>query len=135
MEHIKKYRFVAEHSPEGAKTVRYVLDREHAIAERMVKLEKDEQKYSKPLEVHPEGDKQQKALENQDAAYAKLNVDDISAMEKGRDLLWAQALGLGEKAIKTAIGNSADKSKTASHPDIAAQENGKIKMFKPGKKT
>ncbi|MCI8667407.1 MAG: helix-turn-helix transcriptional regulator [Dorea sp.] len=41
MEHIKKYRFVAQHSPEGAKTITYVLEREHAIAKHMTELESE----------------------------------------------------------------------------------------------
>lgn len=33
--HIKKYRFISEHSPDGAKVVDMVLDREYFIAERL----------------------------------------------------------------------------------------------------
>lgn len=35
MEHIKKYRFISEHSPDGAKVVDTVLDREYSIAEQL----------------------------------------------------------------------------------------------------
>jgi len=38
---IKKYRFISEHSPDGAKVVDAVLDREHSIAEQL--RNKDEQ--------------------------------------------------------------------------------------------
>lgn len=34
-EHIKKYRFISKHSPDGAKTVDTILDREYAIAEKI----------------------------------------------------------------------------------------------------
>lgn len=34
-EHIKKYRFISTHSPDGANVVDTVLDREHAIAEKL----------------------------------------------------------------------------------------------------
>ncbi|WP_331492683.1 XRE family transcriptional regulator [Sporofaciens musculi] len=82
--------------------------------------------------------KQFKALETQNAAYAELNAEDISALERGRDLLWAQALGIDKNS---GVKESTDKSKTVSHPDIsaldpkdlAALERGKIKMFKPEK--
>lgn len=36
-EHIKKYRFISEYSPDGASVVDMVLDREHAIAEKLRK--------------------------------------------------------------------------------------------------
>lgn len=96
------------------------------------------------LEKQKENFEQQKAfdLKNKNAAYSKLEVEDISALEKGRDLLWAQALGIDKKDIKNSgAKESTDKSKTVSHPDIsaldpkdlAALEHGKIKMFKPGK--
>ena len=35
MEHIKKYRFISTHSPDGAVVVDTVLDREYAIAEKL----------------------------------------------------------------------------------------------------
>jgi len=35
MEHIKKYRFLTEHSPVGASVVDAVLDREHVIAQKL----------------------------------------------------------------------------------------------------
>lgn len=35
MEHIKKYRFISEYSPDGAGVVDTVLDREYAIAEKL----------------------------------------------------------------------------------------------------
>lgn len=35
MEHIKKYRFIFEYSPEGAKTVDAVLNREYCMAEQL----------------------------------------------------------------------------------------------------
>lgn len=35
MEHIKKYRFISIHSPDGANVVDIVLDREHSIAEKL----------------------------------------------------------------------------------------------------
>jgi len=73
-----------------------------------------------------------------DSAYSKLEAEDISALERGRDLLWAQALGIDKNS---GVKESTDKSKTVSHPDIsaldpkdlAALERGKIKMFKPEK--
>lgn len=34
-EHIKKYRFIVEYSPDGAKMVDTVLDREHSIAKQL----------------------------------------------------------------------------------------------------
>lgn len=77
-----------------------------------------------------------------DSAYSKLEAEDISALERGRDLLWAQALGIDKKESKKSDAKeSTDKPKTVSHPDIsaldpkdlAALEHGKIKMFKPGK--
>lgn len=77
-----------------------------------------------------------------DSAYTKLEAEDISALERGRDLLWAQALGIDKKESKNSgAKESTDKSKTVSHPDIsaldpkdlAALERGKIKMFKPEK--
>lgn len=34
-EHIKRYRFIAEHSPDGAKTIDTILDREYAIADKI----------------------------------------------------------------------------------------------------
>lgn len=40
MEHIKKYRFISEHSPEGAKTVDTVLSREFYIAEQLTEQSK-----------------------------------------------------------------------------------------------
>ncbi len=42
---IKKYRFISEHSPDGAKVVDTVLDREYSIAEQL--RNKDEQKKKK----------------------------------------------------------------------------------------
>lgn len=40
MEHIKKYRFISEHSPEGAKTVDMVLSREFYIAKQLTEQSK-----------------------------------------------------------------------------------------------
>lgn len=37
MEQIKKYRFISLHSPEGIKTVDYILDREYGVAEQIRK--------------------------------------------------------------------------------------------------
>ncbi len=43
MEYIKKYRFIRDHSPEGTKTIDYVLDREYILAERIAELEETRQ--------------------------------------------------------------------------------------------
>lgn len=52
--HIKKYRFIEEHSPEGAKTVTYILNREHTLAERIYELEKETNKNSYDSAFHNE---------------------------------------------------------------------------------
>lgn len=50
---IKKYRFISEHSPEGVKTVNYILDREHEIAERIANLKKENLDHSNTVEFQP----------------------------------------------------------------------------------
>lgn len=35
IDHIKKYRFISEHSPEGIETVNYILNREYKVAEQI----------------------------------------------------------------------------------------------------
>lgn len=57
---VEKYRYIEKNSPEGAKTVNYVLDREYTIAERMMKLEEDHRKNTEntinPMPKLPEAD-------------------------------------------------------------------------------
>lgn len=78
-----------------------------------------------------------------DSAYSKLESEDLDALEKGMDLLFSQSVGSKKEAIEDSeIGESMDKAKTVLHPDIsaldpddiAALENGQIKMFNHGKK-
>lgn len=45
MEHIKKYRLIAEYSPDGASVVNTVLDRENSIAKKL----KEQEEYRKKL--------------------------------------------------------------------------------------
>lgn len=52
MEHIKKYRFITEHSPEGANMVDTVLNREYSIAEQI----KEKSKRIAELEGAAQGD-------------------------------------------------------------------------------
>lgn len=66
MEYIKKYRFIAEYSPEGAKTISATIDREYTIAERMAELENEI-----------------KELKRRDSVYAKLDSNDHFALEHG----------------------------------------------------
>lgn len=49
MEHIKKYRFITQHSPAGAKTVDFIIDREYAVAQQL----QDQEKRITELEANP----------------------------------------------------------------------------------
>lgn len=40
MEHIKKYRFISQHSPAGSKTVDFIIDREYAVAQQLQEKDK-----------------------------------------------------------------------------------------------
>lgn len=55
MEHIKKYRFISTHSPDGSNVVDTVLDREYAIAEKLKAQEdaKDRTSSSTTPEIIP----------------------------------------------------------------------------------
>lgn len=75
--------------------------------------------------------------------YAALTVDDKAALEQGAALLRAQSFSFGEKMDQMDIEESpSSKKPTSSHPDMSAftpedlkaLENGRIKMFKSGKK-
>lgn len=74
--------------------------------------------------------------------YAALTEDDKAALEQGAALLRAQAFSFDEKMDQMDIEESpSSKNPTSSHPDMSAftpedlkaLENGRIKMFRPGK--
>ena len=49
MEHIKKYRSISQHSPAGAKTVDFIIDREYTVAQQL----QDQEKRIAELEASP----------------------------------------------------------------------------------
>ena len=74
--------------------------------------------------------------------YAALTEDDKAALEQGAAVLRAQAFSFDEKMDDMDIEESlSSKKHTSSHPDMSAftpedlkaLENGRIKMFRPGK--
>lgn len=52
-DHIKKYRFISLHSPEGVKTVDYILDREYGVAEQIQKHNETLSDLQKQYFTHP----------------------------------------------------------------------------------
>ena len=53
-DYLEKFQFIEKHSPEGAKTIQYILERELAIAKHLVELEKKTYKDSYILELPTE---------------------------------------------------------------------------------